>query len=136
MKKIITYIRKERIVTDKFSRRRQLCETRRSQRIHDPRKRTFATETLLCKTPAVYRKNPEDFRQLSATRLCRDSNTKRKRNWQYSINPEVTCRDKPLLHADKAQDLELQKLRRRVRELEAENDFLKAVSAYFANNAQ
>lgn len=32
------------------------------------------------------------------------------------------------------QDRELQQLRRRVRELEAENDFLKKVSAYFAKN--
>ena len=33
-----------------------------------------------------------------------------------------------------AQDRELQQLKRRVRELEEENDFLKKVSAYFAKN--
>jgi transposase-like protein len=35
-----------------------------------------------------------------------------------------------------AQERELQQLRRRIRELEAENDFLKKVSAYFAKNPQ
>ena len=34
------------------------------------------------------------------------------------------------------QERELQQLRRRIRELEVENDFLKKVSAYFAKNPQ
>lgn len=46
---------------------------------------------------------------------------------QYTINPEATF-------AQEAQERELQQLRRRIRELEQENDFLKKVSAYFAKN--
>ena len=40
----------------------------------------------------------------------------------------------PVLDEASAQERELQQLRRRVRELEDENDFLKKVSAYFAKN--
>lgn len=46
---------------------------------------------------------------------------------QYTINPEAAF-------AQEAQERELQQLRRRIRELEQENDFLKKVSAYFAKN--
>ena len=53
---------------------------------------------------------------------------------QYAINPEGAFRGEPVLTAAEAQERELQKLRRRVRELEDENDFLKKVSAYFAKN--
>ena len=50
---------------------------------------------------------------------------------QYAMNPEGAFHG---LTAAEAQERELQKLRRRVRELEDENDFLKKVSAYFAKN--
>ena len=40
----------------------------------------------------------------------------------------------PVQEEGSAQERELQQLKRRVRELEAENDFLKKVSAYFARN--
>ena len=53
---------------------------------------------------------------------------------QYAMNPEGAFHGEPILTAAEAQERELQKLRRRVRELEEENDFLKKVSAYFAKN--
>ena len=53
---------------------------------------------------------------------------------QYTINPEAAFHGEPILTAQEAQERELQQLRRRIRELEQENDFLKKVSAYFAKN--
>ena len=53
---------------------------------------------------------------------------------QYTINPETAFHGEPVLSAQEAQERELQQLRRRIRELEQENDFLKKVSAYFAKN--
>ena len=53
---------------------------------------------------------------------------------QYAMNPEGAFHGGPVLTAAEAQEREMQKLRRRVRELEEENDFLKKVSAYFAKN--
>ena len=53
---------------------------------------------------------------------------------QYTINPEAAFHGEPVLSAQEAQERELQQLRRRIRELEQENDFLKKVSAYFAKN--
>ena len=53
---------------------------------------------------------------------------------QYTINPEAAFHGEPVLTAQEAQEQELQQLRRRIRELEQENDFLKKVSAYFAKN--
>ena len=53
---------------------------------------------------------------------------------QYTINPEAAFHGEPVLTAQEAQERELQQLRRRIRELEQENDFLKKVSAYFAKN--
>ena len=44
---------------------------------------------------------------------------------QYTMNPEGAFHGEPVLTAAEAQERELQKLRRRVRELEEENDFLK-----------
>lgn len=55
---------------------------------------------------------------------------------QYAINPEGAFKGEPVLDEASAQERELQQLRRRIRELEAENDFLKKVSAYFAKNPQ
>ena len=55
---------------------------------------------------------------------------------QYAINPEGAFNGEPVLDEASAQERELQQLRRRIRELEAENDFLKKVSAYFAKNPQ
>lgn len=52
----------------------------------------------------------------------------------YAINPESAFTGEPMMDEITVQDRELQQLRRRVRELEAENDFLKKVSAYFAKN--
>ena len=52
----------------------------------------------------------------------------------YAINPEGAFPGEPMKDEATVQDRELQQLRRRVRELEAENDFLKKVSAYFAKN--
>ena len=52
----------------------------------------------------------------------------------YAINPEGAFTGEPMKDQATVQDRELQQLRRRVRELEAENDFLKKVSAYFAKN--
>lgn len=52
----------------------------------------------------------------------------------YAINPEGAFTGESMKDEATVQDRELQQLRRRVRELEAENDFLKKVSAYFAKN--
>jgi len=61
-------------------------------------------------------------------------NTLGKWRRQYAINPEGAFKGEPVLDEASAQERELQQLRRRVRELEDENDFLKKVSAYFARN--
>ena len=61
-------------------------------------------------------------------------NTLGKWKRQYAINPEGTFNGEAVLDEASAQERELQQLRRRVRELENENDFLKKVSAYFAKN--
>ena len=63
-------------------------------------------------------------------------NTLGKWKRQYAINPEGACTGEPVKDEATAQEQELQRLRRRVRELENENDFLKKVSAYFAKNPQ
>ena len=44
---------------------------------------------------------------------------------QYAMNPEGAFHGEAVLTAAEAQERELQKLRRRVRELEEENDFLR-----------
>ena len=59
-------------------------------------------------------------------------NTLGKWKRQYAINPEGAFRGEPVLEEADAQTRELQQLKRRVQELENENDFLKKVSAYFA----
>ena len=61
-------------------------------------------------------------------------NTLGKWKRKYAINPEGAFNGEPVLDEAGAQERELQQLRRRVRELEDENDFLKKVSAYFAKN--
>ena len=61
-------------------------------------------------------------------------NTLGKWKRQYAINPEGAFNGEAVMDEASAQDRELQQLRRRVRELEDENDFLKKVSAYFAKN--
>ena len=61
-------------------------------------------------------------------------NTLGKWKRQYAINPEGAFNGEAVLDEADAQERELQQLRRRVRELEEENDFLKKVSAYFAKN--
>ena len=63
-------------------------------------------------------------------------NTLGKWKRQYAINPEGAFTGEPVKDEATAQEQELQRLRRRVRELENENDFLKKVSAYFAKNPQ
>ena len=63
-------------------------------------------------------------------------NTLGKWKRQYAIDPEGAFNGEPVLDEASAQERELQQLRRRVRELEDENDFLKKVSAYFAKNPQ
>lgn len=63
-------------------------------------------------------------------------NTLGKWKRQYAINPEGAFTGEPVKEERSEQDRELQQLRRRVRELEVENDFLKKVSAYFAKNPQ
>ncbi len=63
-------------------------------------------------------------------------NTLGKWKRQYAINPEGAFTGEPVKEETTEQDRELQQLRRRVRELEVENDFLKKVSAYFAKNPQ
>ena len=52
-------------------------------------------------------------------------NTLGKWKRQYAINPEGAFNGEPVLDEASAQERELQQLRRRVRELEDENDFLK-----------
>lgn len=59
-------------------------------------------------------------------------NTLGKWKRQYAINPEGAFRGERVLEEADAQARELQQLKRRVQELENENDFLKKVSAYFA----
>ena len=61
-------------------------------------------------------------------------NTLGKWKRQYAINPEGAFNGETVLDEASAQERELQQLKRRVRELEEENDFLKKVSAYFARN--
>lgn len=63
-------------------------------------------------------------------------NTLGKWKRQYAINPEGAFAGEPTKDEATAQERELQQLKRRVRELEVENDFLKKVSAYFAKNPQ
>ena len=63
-------------------------------------------------------------------------NTLGKWKRQYATNPEGAFTGEPVKEETTEQDRELQQLRRRVRELEVENDFLKKVSAYFAKNPQ
>ena len=53
-------------------------------------------------------------------------NTLGKWKRQYAINPEGAFNGEAVV--------ELQQLKRRIRELEEENEFLKKVSAYFAKN--
>ena len=61
-------------------------------------------------------------------------NTLGKWKRQYAINPQGAFTGEPAADDAAAQERELQQLKRRVRELEVENDFLKKVSAYFAKN--
>ena len=61
-------------------------------------------------------------------------NTLGKWKRQYAINPEGAFNGTAVPNEASDQERELQQLRRRVRELEDENDFLKKVSAYFAKN--
>ena len=63
-------------------------------------------------------------------------NTLGKWKRQYAINPEEAFKGGAVLDEASAQERELQQLKRRVRELEEENEFLKKVSAYFARNPQ
>lgn len=61
-------------------------------------------------------------------------NTLGKWKRKYVINPEGAFNGEPVADESSTQDRELQQLKRRVRELEEENNFLKKVSAYFAKN--
>ena len=63
-------------------------------------------------------------------------NTLGKWKRKYMLNPQGAFTQEEVRHGEDMSDeaRELQKLRRRVQELEAENDFLKKVSAYFARN--
>jgi len=61
-------------------------------------------------------------------------NTLGKWKRQYAINPEDAFKGEPVVDAASAQERELQQLKRRIRELEEENSFLKKVSAYFVKN--
>lgn len=61
-------------------------------------------------------------------------NTLGKWKRQYEINPEAAFTGEAVVDEADAQTRELQQLRRRVQELENENDFLKKVSAYFAKS--
>ena len=61
-------------------------------------------------------------------------NTLGKWKRQYAINPEGAFNGEAVVEGSSAQERELQQLKRRIRELEEENDFLKKVSAYFAKN--
>ena len=60
-------------------------------------------------------------------------NTLGKWKRQYAINPESAFTGEAMT-GETSQERELEQLRRRNRELEQENDFLKQVSAYFARN--
>jgi transposase len=51
---------------------------------------------------------------------------------QYTVNPQ----DAFTGAADTSEDAEQRRMKRRIAELEAENDFLKKVSAYFAKGSQ
>ena len=55
---------------------------------------------------------------------------------QYTLNPDEMLTDarKPIGKTE--EEKELERLKRRIRELEEENSFLKKVSAYFAKNPQ
>ena len=61
-------------------------------------------------------------------------NTLWKWKQQYAINPEGAFKGEAVEKETDARERELQQLRRRVQELENENDFLKKVSAYFAKS--
>lgn len=61
-------------------------------------------------------------------------NTLGKWKRQYAINPEGAFTEDRLPAGEVTEDRELAQLRRRLRELEEENEFLKKVSAYFARN--
>lgn len=65
-------------------------------------------------------------------------NTLGKWKRQYLINPEAAFRKNNVgTEAEEAQDetrREMVRLQRRIKELEAENEFLKKVSAYFAKS--
>ena len=61
-------------------------------------------------------------------------NTLGKWKRQYAINPDGSFKGESETGEVDAQERELQQLRRRVQELENENDFLKKVSAYFAKS--
>ena len=61
-------------------------------------------------------------------------NTLGKWKRQYAINPEGAFTEAKLPTGEATHDQELARLKRRIRELEEENDFLKKVSAYFAKN--
>ncbi len=50
----------------------------------------------------------------------------------YAINPTGAFTGEP----DMSEDAEKRRMKRRIAELEAENDFLKKVSAYFAKGSQ
>ena len=63
-------------------------------------------------------------------------NTLGKWKRQYAINPEDAFKGEPVADAASGQERELQQLKRRIRELEEENSFLKKVSACFAKNPQ
>ena len=52
-------------------------------------------------------------------------NTLGKWKRQYAINPEGAFNGEPMVEDSSAQERELQQLKRRIRELEEENDFLK-----------
>lgn len=61
-------------------------------------------------------------------------NTLGKWKRQYAINPEGAFTEEKLPAGEAVGDQEVARLKRRIRELEEENDFLKKVSAYFAKN--
>lgn len=61
-------------------------------------------------------------------------NTLGKWKRQYAINPEGAFTGEPMPDPASEEERELQRLKRRVRELEEENEFLKKVSAYFAKS--
>ena len=55
---------------------------------------------------------------------------------QYKLNPEEAFTGTAVLSEAEAKERKLEQLRRRIRELETEVDFLKKVSVYFAKNPQ